>query len=49
MRIPMIGMTYYLPALAEWRDGLLGRLVAQLSELAPSAGRTSTPTKSATP
>jgi hypothetical protein len=34
MRIPMIGMTYYLPALAEWRDGLLGRLVAQLSELA---------------
>jgi lysophospholipase L1-like esterase len=30
----MIGMTYYLPALAEWRDGLLGRLVAHLSELA---------------
>jgi len=33
----MIGMTYYLPALAEWRDGLLGRLVAHLSELATVA------------
>ena len=30
----IIAMTYYLPALAEWRNGLMGRLVAHVSELA---------------
>jgi len=30
----MIAMNYYLPALAEWRNGLIGRTLARLSELA---------------
>jgi lysophospholipase L1-like esterase len=30
--VRMVGMSYYLPALAEWRDGLAGRAVAWLSE-----------------
>ncbi len=30
--VRIIGMSYYLPALAEWRHGTLGHLVAQLSE-----------------
>jgi len=28
----IIGMNYYVPALAEWRDGLLGQQVARLAE-----------------
>ena len=28
----IIGMNYYVPALAEWRDGLLGQEVARLAE-----------------
>ena len=31
-RVRIVGMSYYLPALAEWRNGLLGHLTAQLSE-----------------
>lgn len=30
--VRIAGMNYYLPALAEWRSGLLGRATAQLSE-----------------
>jgi lysophospholipase L1-like esterase len=30
--VRIIGMNYYLPALAEWRNGALGRTTAQLSE-----------------
>jgi lysophospholipase L1-like esterase len=30
--VRIVGMNYYLPALAEWRTGLLGRATAQLSE-----------------
>ena len=30
----MIAMNYYLPALAQWRDGLVGRTVARLTEVA---------------
>jgi lysophospholipase L1-like esterase len=30
---PVIAMNYYLPALATWRDGLPGRLLARASEL----------------
>jgi lysophospholipase L1-like esterase len=30
--VRIIGMNYYVPALAEWRDGLLGRQVARLAE-----------------
>jgi lysophospholipase L1-like esterase len=30
--IRIVGMNYYLPALAEWRSGLLGRATAELSE-----------------
>jgi lysophospholipase L1-like esterase len=30
--VRVIGMNYYVPALAEWRDGLLGRQVARLAE-----------------
>jgi lysophospholipase L1-like esterase len=30
--VRIVGMNYYLPALAEWRSGLLGRMTAQLSE-----------------
>ncbi len=30
--VRIAGMNYYLPALAEWRTGLLGRATAQLSE-----------------
>jgi lysophospholipase L1-like esterase len=30
--VRIVGMNYYLPALAEWRSGLLGRATAQLSE-----------------
>ncbi|HCU93928.1 MAG TPA: SGNH/GDSL hydrolase family protein [Actinobacteria bacterium] len=31
---PIIAMNYYLPALAEWRHGLVGQAFARLSELA---------------
>jgi lysophospholipase L1-like esterase len=31
---PMIAMNYYLPALAQWRNGLAGQALARLSELA---------------
>jgi len=31
-RVRIVGMSYYLPELAEWRDGLLGRMVAWASE-----------------
>jgi lysophospholipase L1-like esterase len=30
--VRIIGMNYYVPALAEWRDGLLGQQVARLAE-----------------
>jgi len=30
----IIAMSYYLPALAQWRDGLVGQAVARVSELA---------------
>ena len=30
----IVAMNYYLPALAEWRDGLVGRVLARLGELA---------------
>jgi lysophospholipase L1-like esterase len=30
--IPIIGMSYYLPALAEWRKGELGQVIARLGE-----------------
>jgi lysophospholipase L1-like esterase len=30
--VRIVGMNYYLPALAEWRGGLLGRATAELSE-----------------
>jgi lysophospholipase L1-like esterase len=30
--VRIAGMNYYLPALAEWRSGLLGRVTAELSE-----------------
>ncbi len=30
----IVAMNYYLPALAEWRDGLAGRVLARLGELA---------------
>jgi lysophospholipase L1-like esterase len=33
----MIAMNYYLPALAQWRHGLTGELVARVGELATSA------------
>ncbi len=31
-KVGIIGMNYYVPALAEWRDGLLGQAVARVSE-----------------
>jgi lysophospholipase L1-like esterase len=31
-QVRIIGMNYYVPALAEWRDGLLGQAVARMSE-----------------
>jgi lysophospholipase L1-like esterase len=30
--VRMVGMSYYLPALAEWRDGSSGQAIARLSE-----------------
>jgi len=30
--VRMAGMSYYLPALAQWRDGLAGQAIARLSE-----------------
>jgi len=30
--VRVVGMNYYLPALAEWRDGLPGRAVARVAE-----------------
>ncbi len=30
--VAMVGMSYYLPALAQWRDGLSGQAIARLSE-----------------
>ena len=32
--VRMVAMNYYLPALAKWRDGLPGQVVARLGELA---------------
>jgi lysophospholipase L1-like esterase len=32
--VQIIAMNYYLPALAQWRNGLVGQLLARLSELA---------------
>jgi lysophospholipase L1-like esterase len=34
--VHMVGTNYYLPALARWRDGLLGQMIARLGELATS-------------
>jgi lysophospholipase L1-like esterase len=34
--VRMIAMDYYLPALAQWRNGLVGQALARLSELAAS-------------
>jgi lysophospholipase L1-like esterase len=31
-KVRVIGMSYYVPELAEWRDGLAGRALARLSE-----------------
>ena len=31
-RVRIVGMSYYLPALAEWRNGMVGHAVAWLSE-----------------
>jgi hypothetical protein len=31
-KVRIIGMSYYVPALAEWRNGLLGEAVARFSE-----------------
>jgi hypothetical protein len=31
-QVRIIGMNYYVPALADWRDGLLGQAVARVSE-----------------
>lgn len=31
-RVPIAGMSYYLPALAVWRDGLVGRALARIAE-----------------
>jgi lysophospholipase L1-like esterase len=33
-QVRIIAMSYYLPALAQWRDGLIGQAVARVSELA---------------
>jgi lysophospholipase L1-like esterase len=30
--VRIVGMNYYLPALAEWRDGILGHVIAEVSE-----------------
>ena len=30
--VRMVGMNYYLPALAEWRDGLSGHMIARVAE-----------------
>jgi lysophospholipase L1-like esterase len=30
--VRIVGMNYYLPALAEWRDGILGHAIAEVSE-----------------
>jgi lysophospholipase L1-like esterase len=37
---PMIAMNYYLPALAQWRNGLAGQALARLSELAAAGYNT---------
>ncbi len=31
-KVRIIGMSYYVPTLADWRDGLVGRLLARVSE-----------------
>jgi lysophospholipase L1-like esterase len=31
-RVRIIGMSYYVPTLAQWRDGLLGQALARISE-----------------
>ena len=36
-RVRIVGMSYYLPALAEWRSGMVGHAVAWLSEKAALA------------
>ncbi|HEY2577460.1 MAG TPA: MmcQ/YjbR family DNA-binding protein [Streptosporangiaceae bacterium] len=38
--VRMVAMNYYLPALAEWRNGLTGRLLARLGELATNGYNT---------
>jgi lysophospholipase L1-like esterase len=38
--VRMVAMNYYLPALAKWRDGLPGEVVARLAELATSGYNT---------
>ena len=30
--VRIIGMTYYVPSLAQWRDGLMGQALARFSE-----------------
>jgi lysophospholipase L1-like esterase len=35
--VRIVGMSYYLPALAEWRNGIVGHAVAWLSEKAAAA------------
>jgi lysophospholipase L1-like esterase len=37
---PMIAMNYYLPALAQWRNGLAGQALARVSELAAAGYNT---------
>lgn len=34
LRARIIGMSYYVPTLAQWRDGLLGQALARISEAA---------------
>ncbi len=38
--IPMIAMNYYLPTLAQWRNGLVGQVLARLTELAAAGFNT---------
>jgi lysophospholipase L1-like esterase len=38
--VRIIAMTYYLPALVQWRDGFIGRALARVSELAAVAYNT---------
>lgn len=38
--VRIVAMNYYLPALAEWRDGLAGQAIARVSELAAAGYNT---------